>query len=326
MVVNATANGTLLDKSCNEAYDILEKIANNYYQYPTTGAGIGKKAVGTIELDGQTSSSTSIEALLKEYTAKNDVDVQFKRFLDVLKQLHINTPLVNALEKMPSYVKFMKDILSKKCRLGEFEIVALIKRCTTMLINKLPLKLKDRKSFTIPCSIGNHYVGKALCDLGASINLMFMSILRKLGIGKARPTTIMLQPADRSYSHLKECEADQDVPIILGRLFLLLITSNIFNALKYATENEECHAIRFTETTLEEQFAKFFHNNSDSDEDLFQWSDTAIFEDIGELMKANQFVDRPEKKFESLNLSDCSFNPPKPSIEEPLTLELKPLS
>ena len=110
----------------------------------------------------------------------------------MLKQLHINILLVEALEQMPSYVKFMKDILSKKRRLGEFETVALTEECSAILKNKLPPKLKDPGSFTIPCSIGNQYFGKALCDLGASINLMPMSIFKKLGIGEARPTTVTL--------------------------------------------------------------------------------------------------------------------------------------
>ncbi|XP_060969639.1 uncharacterized protein LOC133036888 [Cannabis sativa] len=54
---------------------------------------------------------------------KQQDDGQFWRFLDILKQLHINIPLVEALEQMPTYVKFLKDILTKKWRLGEFETV-----------------------------------------------------------------------------------------------------------------------------------------------------------------------------------------------------------
>ncbi|XP_052486294.1 uncharacterized protein LOC128041037 [Gossypium raimondii] len=142
---------------------------------------------------------------------------------------------------MSNYLKFMKDILSKKRRLREFETVALTKGCTTMLRNKLPLKLKDLGSFTTPC-IGNQYVGNALCDFGASINLMRMSVSGELGIGKASPTTITLQLADRSYADLEgkiedvlvrfdkfifpadfiilECEGDKEVAIILRRPFL----------------------------------------------------------------------------------------------------------
>ncbi|XP_017647948.1 uncharacterized protein LOC108488160 [Gossypium arboreum] len=136
----------------------------------------------------------------------------------------------------------MKDILSRKRQLGEFETVALTEGCTTMLTNKLPPMLKDPGSFTIPCSIDNQYVGKAFCNLGASINLIPMSVFKKLGISEARPTTMTLQLADRSYAHLEgkieyvlvredkfnfptdfiilDYEADKDVPIILGRPFL----------------------------------------------------------------------------------------------------------
>ncbi|KAL5583077.1 hypothetical protein UlMin_015519 [Ulmus minor] len=132
---------------------------------------------------------------------KQQQDHQFRRFLDVLKQLHINIPLVEALEQMPNYVKFMKNMLTKKRRFGEFETVALTRECSAVLQNKLPPKLKDSGSFAIPCSIGNRYFGKALCDLGASINLMPLSIFKKLGIGEARPTTVSLQLADRSIAH-----------------------------------------------------------------------------------------------------------------------------
>ncbi|XP_017624907.1 uncharacterized protein LOC108468539 [Gossypium arboreum] len=62
-------------------------------------------------------------------------------------------PLVEALEKMPNYVKFMKDILSKKKRLNEYETVALMKECSAFIQNKLLPKLKDLGSFTIFCNI-----------------------------------------------------------------------------------------------------------------------------------------------------------------------------
>ncbi|XP_062099763.1 uncharacterized protein LOC133805599 [Humulus lupulus] len=160
----------------------------------------------------------------------------------MLKQLHINIPLVEALEKMPNYVKFMKDILTRKRRLGEFETVALTKECSSFLQNKLPPKMKDLGSFTIPCTIGNSYCGMALCDLGASINLMHMSVYRQLGIGEVRPTIVTLQLEGRSLAYpdrkiedvlvkvdkfifpvdfiVLDFEADREVPIILGRPFL----------------------------------------------------------------------------------------------------------
>ena len=132
---------------------------------------------------------------------KHKLDKQFTKFMEVFKKLHINIPFANALEQMPSYVKFMKDILSQKRRLADFEIVHLTEECSAILQRKLPQKLKDPGSFTIPCTIGNAIFERALCDLGASINLMPLSIFKSLGLGEARPTTVTLQLADRSLKH-----------------------------------------------------------------------------------------------------------------------------
>ncbi|XP_016667595.1 uncharacterized protein [Gossypium hirsutum] len=115
--------------------------------------------------------------------------------------LHINIPLVEALEQMPNYVKFMKDIISKNKKLSEFETVALTKECSAFLQNKLPPKMKDPVSFIIPCNIGESYCGKALCNLGVGINLMPKSIFWMLGIGEVRTATMMLKLAGRSLAY-----------------------------------------------------------------------------------------------------------------------------
>ena len=109
---------------------------------------------------------------------KNKLDKQFIKFMEVFKKLHINIPFADALEHMPSYVKFMKDILSKKRRLSYFETVNLIEECSAILQRKLPQKLKDPGSFTIPYTIGKSIFKRALCDLAASINLIPLSIFR----------------------------------------------------------------------------------------------------------------------------------------------------
>ena len=132
---------------------------------------------------------------------KNKLDKQFTKFMEVFKKLHINIPFVDALEQMPNYVKFMKDILPRKKRLSDFETVNLTEECNAILQRKLPQKLKDLGSFTIPCKIENSIFERALCDLGTSINLMPLSIFRRLGLGEARPTTVTLQLADRSLKH-----------------------------------------------------------------------------------------------------------------------------
>ena len=81
---------------------------------------------------------------------KHKLDKQFTKFMEVFKKLHINIPFADALEQVPSYVKFMKDILSQKRRLADFETVNLTEECSAILQRKLPQKLKDPSSFTIP--------------------------------------------------------------------------------------------------------------------------------------------------------------------------------
>ncbi|KAK8676469.1 hypothetical protein V6N13_142043 [Hibiscus sabdariffa] len=173
---------------------------------------------------------------------KQKHEYQYKKFFEILKQVHINLALVEALQQMPNYTKFLKDMVSRITRIGEFETVAAIEACLAMMHNKVPTKKTDPGNFTIPCSIGNNYSTKSLCDPGASINLMPKSVFQKLGIGEAKPTTVMLQLADCSYVQpegkiedilvrvdkfifptdflILDCEANKHAPIILGRPFL----------------------------------------------------------------------------------------------------------
>ena len=87
---------------------------------------------------------------------------------------------------MPSYMKFMKKILENKKNLGEYETIALTEECSAILQKKLPPKLHDSGSFSIPFSIGNSISGKALSDLGASINLMLLSMFKRLKLGEEK--------------------------------------------------------------------------------------------------------------------------------------------
>ncbi|KAK8662704.1 hypothetical protein V6N13_024595 [Hibiscus sabdariffa] len=173
---------------------------------------------------------------------KQKQDYQFKKFFHILKQVHINLPLVEALQQMPNYAKFLKDMVTRKRRIEEFETAAATETCVALMHIKIPAKKTDPGSFTIECFIGHNYPTKALCDPGASKNLMPKSVFRKLGIGEAKPTTVMLQLADHSYVQpegkiedilvkvdkfifpvdflILDCEADENAPIILGRPFL----------------------------------------------------------------------------------------------------------
>ncbi|XP_016168615.1 uncharacterized protein LOC107611175 [Arachis ipaensis] len=89
--------------------------------------------------------------------------------------------------------------MTKKRSWRENETVVLTEERSAIIQHKLPQKLKDPGSFQIPCIIGEITVEKALCDLGASINLMSLAMLRRMRIEETKPTRMALQLADRSF-------------------------------------------------------------------------------------------------------------------------------
>ncbi|XP_041016163.1 uncharacterized protein LOC121258686 [Juglans microcarpa x Juglans regia] len=111
---------------------------------------------------------------------QNKIDQQFEKFLKVFRQVHINIPFADALTKILAYTKFLMEIISKKRKFEDFETIALTWECSAIIQNKLPPKLRDRGSFSIPCTISDVNFSKALCDLGASVSLMPLPMSRKL--------------------------------------------------------------------------------------------------------------------------------------------------
>ena len=160
----------------------------------------------------------------------------------MFKKIEINIPFAEALAQMPHYAKFMKDILSKKRKLDEDGMVSLIATCSAVIKRNLPLKMQDIGSFTIPYTIGNYEFGKTLCDLGARINPMPLSVMKILSLGELTPTTMTLHMANIFLAQPKgilenvlikvgkfifpmdvvviDIEEDKQVPLLLGRPFL----------------------------------------------------------------------------------------------------------
>ncbi|WP_220457763.1 hypothetical protein, partial [Vibrio marinisediminis] len=87
---------------------------------------------------------------------------------DYLRTLEIKIPFAEALEQIPSYAKFMKEILSHKKDWRETEKVFLTEECSAVILKSLPEKLQDPGSFLIPCTLEGTCTKIALCDLGAS--------------------------------------------------------------------------------------------------------------------------------------------------------------
>ena len=175
---------------------------------------------------------------------KSRIEEQFAKFLKTFQKLEISMPFTEVVTQMPLYAKFLKEILSKKRRIEEEGVVNLTATCSAVIKKNLPEKMKDPRSFTIPCTIGGCEIKKALFDSGASINLMPLSVSRKLSLGDLTPTTDTLQMADRTMVKpegviedmlvkvgklvfpvdfiILDIEEDSQVPLLLGRPFLAI--------------------------------------------------------------------------------------------------------
>ncbi|XP_075076459.1 uncharacterized protein LOC142163104 [Nicotiana tabacum] len=174
--------------------------------------------------------------------AKYQKDEQYKKFLEMLKQIQVNIPLIDVLKEMPGYAKIMKELMSHKFDFQDLATVTLTQTCSVAVTRPIAENLPDPGSFTIPYTIGNYAFAKALCDLGAIINLMPLAVYKRLGIGRARLTSMLLQLVDRTVKRpsrilddvlvqvgkfvfpadfvILDCQVDKEIPIILGRPFL----------------------------------------------------------------------------------------------------------
>nr|XP_016507422.1 PREDICTED: uncharacterized protein LOC107825100 [Nicotiana tabacum] len=131
---------------------------------------------------------------------------------------------MDALREIPGYAKMMKGLMSRKFDFQDLSTVALTQTCSTVVTKLMTQKMSDPGSFTIPCTIGSYAFAKALCDLGANINLMPLALADRT---IKRPTGILddvlvqvekfVFPADFV---ILDYQVDEEIPIILGRPFL----------------------------------------------------------------------------------------------------------
>nr|GEW33808.1 reverse transcriptase domain-containing protein [Tanacetum cinerariifolium] len=167
---------------------------------------------------------------------------QMEKFFQIFQDFHFDISFADALHLMPKFTSTIKSLLKNKDKLFELAKIPLNENCSAMLLKKLPEKLVDPGKFLIPCDFLGMNVCHALADLGASINLMSLSIWKKLSFPKLTPTRMTLELADRSIARPKgvaedvfvkvgkfyfpidfvvvDFEADPRVSLILGRSFL----------------------------------------------------------------------------------------------------------
>ncbi|GJS68821.1 reverse transcriptase domain-containing protein [Tanacetum coccineum] len=179
---------------------------------------------------------------LNDQKLREKANNQMEKFFQIFQDLHFDISFADALILMPKFASTIKSLLSNKEKLFELARTPLNEHCSAVLLKKLPEKLGDPGKFLIPCDFPGMDVCLALADLGASINLMPLSVWKKLSLPELTPTCMTLELADRSISRpigvaedvfikvgkfhfpadfvVVDFDTDPRVPLILGRSFL----------------------------------------------------------------------------------------------------------
>ncbi|XP_009593659.1 uncharacterized protein [Nicotiana tomentosiformis] len=164
---------------------------------------------------------------------------------------------------MQGFAKYLKDSITKK-KTTKNEVENVTHRVSSIIATTVIQKKEDLGAFTIPCTIGLRNFARALCDNGASINLILLPIYKKAGLGMPRPTIMWLQMADRSIKRpvgivddvlvkvgkfilpadfvILNCVVDKEIPIIFGRPFLSTkraLMDSERNEIKFRVNDEE---------------------------------------------------------------------------------------
>ncbi|GJT82715.1 reverse transcriptase domain-containing protein [Tanacetum coccineum] len=179
---------------------------------------------------------------LNDQKLREKANNQMLKFLQIFQRLHFDISFADALLHMPKFASTFKSLLSNKEKLFELANTPLNENCSAVLLKKLPEKLGDPGKFLIPCDFSELDECLALADLGASINLMPLSVWKQLSLPELTSTRMTLELADRSVAHPKgvaedifvkvgkfyfladfvvvDYDVDPRVPLILGRPFL----------------------------------------------------------------------------------------------------------
>ena len=225
------------------------------------------------------------------------MDKQFGRFMDIFKKLHINIPFAEALKQILGYVKFMKDILSKKLKLGEAH-------CTTVT-----LQLANR-SLTHPRVIIEDVLVKVdKFIFPANFIILDMQEEKKVPIILGRPflaTGRVMIDVQKGELRLRVQEEE--------------VTFNVFNAIKHPHDTDSCFRVDMLEAIVSSQLVPSEPlETSLTHDDPYSCEDETVQEYVKWM---DSFYSNRRKYFESLGASPSQLTP---SIEKPPIVEEKQL-
>ncbi|XP_027364478.1 uncharacterized protein LOC113871585, partial [Abrus precatorius] len=246
-----------------------------------------------------------------------------KEILETFRKVEVNIPLLDAIKQIPKYAKFLKDLCTHRRRLKGNEKVNMGRNVSALFEKQrstMPEKCKDPGTFTIPCIIGNNMIENAMLDLGASINVMPLSIFTSLSLGPLQPTGVVIQLANRSITN----------PAGIVEDVLVRMNDLIFPADFYILDMQEGESVKgAAPIILGRPFLKTARTKIDVHAGTLtmEFGDSIVRFNILDAMKHPL----EEHSVFQIDLLDdliddqCSDAKSLPSVEQSPTLELKPL-
>nr|GEV43247.1 DNA-directed DNA polymerase [Tanacetum cinerariifolium] len=280
---------------------------------------------------------------------------QMLKFLQIFQRLHFDISFADALLRMPKFASTFKSLLSNKEKLFELASTPLNENCSAVLLKKFLEKLGDPGKFLIPCYFPELNECLGLADLGASINLMPLSVWKKLSLPELTPTRMTLELANRSVAYsvgvaedvfvkvkkfyfladfvVVDYDVDPRVSLILERPFLRMARAliDVHSEELILRVNDEAITFKVGHTS------RYSHNYSNESvnqidvmdvtceeyaQEVFGFSDRDILY-LEKFLNEDPTLNLPPIKNEDLKQVDATMT--KPSIEEPSELELKDL-
>nr|GEX24743.1 reverse transcriptase domain-containing protein [Tanacetum cinerariifolium] len=265
---------------------------------------------------------------------------QMEKFFQIFQDFQFDISFADALLLRPKFASTIKSLLANKDNLFELAKIALNENCSAMLLKKIPEKLGDPGKFLIPCDFPGMDVCYALADLDASINLMPLSIWRKLSLPELTPTRMTFELADRSIT--RPNGVAEDVFVKVGKFHFLtdFVVVN-FEAdprtTRYSSTDDDMSVNRIDVIDVaREEYAQEmlgFSNNSSggnptsTSEPIISNSSPffTLFEGKGDICFIEKLLNDDLFQLSLMDLKQGEVAKAKSLIEDPQELELKDL-
>nr|GEX63008.1 hypothetical protein [Tanacetum cinerariifolium] len=172
----------------------------SYKEPPIPPPGVEEQEPTEKTKDTEFPSTEDIQPSLAKEKINEKDDILAAKFVEIFRDLHFKLSFADALVQMPKFAPMFKKLLNNKNKFIELTKTPLNENCSALVLKKLPEKLGDPRRFLIPCDFLEFDNCLALADLGASINLMPLSIWKKLNLPMLNDTKMVLELADRTIS------------------------------------------------------------------------------------------------------------------------------